>query len=196
MRRRLVEVVILAEDRATATILRRYAERLGCKGRTRELICPGGSGEQFVRENYPLEVREQRRYIAGGIKNAALIVHVDADTDETSNERKRLGRKLASDGQAPRENSEKIAVIIPRRNMETWVHGLAGITVDEIYDYKTDPEKRLAENSTQLKKLHQERRRLAPDALYALTRRNAAGDLPEKLPSLKEAIPEFQRLED
>lgn len=64
---------------------------------------------------------------------AALVVHLDADPGHTVADRHRqLAEALAQAGQAPREPEERIAHLVPKRNIETWIHFyLDGPPVDE-----------------------------------------------------------------
>ena len=149
-------------------------------------ITPSGAGDQWVRERYPIEVREQRRRVHGHNRNAALVVHTDADTTATEARYDQLAKALGSDEQAPRARDELVAVVVPKRHTETWLHGLCGALVVEDYDYKRDPEHRLDQD-------HDSRIAPAATALFALTRQNA-DDPPQNLPALKRAVIELRRL--
>lgn len=187
MSSRIALVVVLAEDLRSARFLRKYVERALDTREIRLEITRSGAGDQWVRERYPIEVREQRRRVHGYNHNAALVVHTDADTTATEARYDQLAKALSSNEQTPRAQDELITVVVPKQNTETWLHGLCGASVVEDYDYKRDPERRLNKN-------HDSRIAPAAKALFDLTRPNA-DDPPRGLPALKRAIPELRRLE-
>ncbi|MBL8755444.1 MAG: hypothetical protein JNK15_19240 [Planctomycetes bacterium] len=45
-------------------------------------------------------------------------------------------RQLDNSSGAAREPNERIAYVVPRRNIETWIRFAAGQAVDEVADYK------------------------------------------------------------
>lgn len=110
----------------------RYLRKRGFKERQIRLVPPsgasGGAGEQWVRERYEAAVSEYRRRSA----KTALIVVIDADTDEVSRRVRQLSEAL---GRPPRRDDEAIVHLIPRRNIETWILHLSGKEVDEEADY-------------------------------------------------------------
>ncbi len=182
---RIVSLVILAEDLRSANFLRRYIGQLGRRVNQRQVrVVPfgPGSGEQFVRQKYPTEVQEQRRSVAGRIRRAALVVHVDADTGTIETEHRLLAEELRKAGQGPREADERIAIVVPKRHTETWLHGLCGAPVTEDQNCKRE--------------LHDHDAKIgeAAIALFRLTRSNAPA-VPNNLPALATSIPELRRLE-
>jgi hypothetical protein len=182
---RIVSVIILAEDVRSANFLRRYVKHLGSRINQRQIrvdTCSHGSGEQYVRQKYPIEVAEQRRCVNGGFKSAALLVHIDADTETVSVEHRLLAKELKKTGQAPRESTEHIAIVVPRRHTETWLHGLCGTSVTEGQDCKREL------------KDHDSKIANAAKELFQLTRHNAPPP-PQNLPALNPAILELRRLE-
>lgn len=194
MTKRIVELVILAEDLASANFFYRYAAHFMDKRRIRKEIAPlgRGSGEQHVRENYLKEVQQQRLNIKG-IKNSALIVHTDADTNTTAEIFKRLANVLRDANEPARQANEKIAIAVPRRHIETWIHGLSDLEVDETYDYKRDLDHKTAANTSEATRLRNQRSIPAAQRLFQLTRNNAASP-PQAMPSLREAVEELRRL--
>lgn len=182
---RIVSLVILAEDQRSANFLRRYVGQLGNRVNQRQirvLCCPQGSGEQFVRQQYPKEVKEQRRCVAGGIRRAALIVHVDADTDTVASEHQTLAAELIRSRSGARESHERIAIVVPKRHIETWLHGLSGAVVTEDQNCKRE----LRDHDSKIG--------YAAEALFRLTRANAVSP-PANLQALTVAVPELRRLE-
>lgn len=133
---------------------------------------------------YPGEVREQRR-VSKKLKKAALLVHVDADAHTVEDELLRFAAELKKAGHAARAAGERIAVAIPKRHTETWLHGLCGVPVTELQDCKRD---------SVLKKTHDAKIDRAAKQLYAFTRPKASAP-PTQLPSLTVAVSELRRLE-
>jgi hypothetical protein len=120
-------------------------------------------------------------------KHIWLIVIVDADNGTVA---RRIGQMDAALAQFPeprtqtlRIRDEKIARLVPRRNVETWIKALNSENVDETEDYKYD-------------RSSEEWLSLIPDAVasfYALTRPNAA--LPTNLiDSLRHGAQEMNHL--
>lgn len=87
-----------------------------------------GSGEQFVREQYTVEVEAHRRRATR--LNIALIVMQDCDITSVEDARARLEQSTA------RRSDERIAILLPKRNVETWIRFLIdGGPVDESVCY-------------------------------------------------------------
>lgn len=114
--------IILCEDVQHESFARRTLKYLGAKGQPRVVRAPGGrgSGEQWVRNRYPLEVKALR----GGHVERTLVVVVDADTSTVAERRSQLDLALTSAGHPSRAPGERIILLIPRRNVETWIAAL------------------------------------------------------------------------
>ena len=127
-----VEVVILCEDRQQEVFIRRFLQRRGReRGQFRALISPAGrgSGEQWVRERFPRELKAHRSQRAR--RANWLLVATDADA-RTVEERLHSFAKVCQDADVPfRGGQEKVLFIVPRRNIETWFAYLRGQTVNE-----------------------------------------------------------------
>jgi len=133
MPKRQAQLIIVCEDLQQEVFARHFFLKRGFDRRKiRSAIHPKGkgSGEQGVRRQYPQEVRTYRRkhhYLA-----INLAVFIDADPNVTVRQRKaELDGALKADGQETRQPDEQIAVFVPKRNIETWIHYLMGETVDE-----------------------------------------------------------------
>ena len=122
-----VSVILLCEDMQTDVFVRRFLKRRKFRD-FRSLVSPHGrgSGEQWVREKYPRELQAIRQ-----IKRACLIVVTDADVHSTKSRREQLDAECNKKGILPRKDDEQVLVIVPRRNIETWLAYLAGGEVDE-----------------------------------------------------------------
>lgn len=80
-----------------------------------------------MRRHYAAELQGLRRrnYLM-----VALVVVIDADTST-------VDQRLADlDAQAPRTADDRVAIAIPRRNIETWIRYFLAPPVDEATDYK------------------------------------------------------------
>ncbi len=132
-RRESVQIVILGEDRRQVHFAKKFLEIRGVGGRIHTVPCPPGrgSGEQFVRERYPIELANCRRRSAN--VNQALVVVVDADKLSTD-ERKRQIEHQA--GIERRRSDEKVLIVTPKRNIETWFRFLDGEEINEDDDFK------------------------------------------------------------
>jgi hypothetical protein len=125
------EIVILCEGKQDEVFLRRFLKQNGYgphRVRTRPYPAGRGSGKQFVQDEYAKEVVEHRR--RANRMNIALIVMHDCDTETIEGSRAMLERS------ARRSPHERIALLLPRRNIETWIHFLQdGGPVDESTSY-------------------------------------------------------------
>lgn len=130
-----VQIVILCEDRQQEVFARYFLKKRGFTGRFRAAICPKGSqsGEQYVRTQYLVEVkayRQNRNRVSIG-----LVVLIDADTGTLQERLNQFAQALNEGSQQNRQPDEAIAIFIPKRNIETWIHYLQGETVDEEIRY-------------------------------------------------------------
>jgi len=129
-------MVILCEDSQQHTFIYRLLKQLGFpRGRIRVEQAPVGKGaaEQWVRESYPDEVkvyRQKRSHISIG-----LVTVIDADTEPVRHRYQQLNAKLEAEALNQRKDEEKICILVPRRNIETWLYALQGGTVDEEQSY-------------------------------------------------------------
>jgi hypothetical protein len=159
--------MILAEDRQQQQFARRWLVARGYDKRKIVLLdipVGEGAGEQYVRRKYPDEVAIHRRK-ANHI-NLRLLVLIDADTSEVQYRLGQLAESLEAARAAPVERKEGIALLVPRRNIETWVHYL-GNQADESTDYKP---KTMEEVTAAAERLAGEPSAVAPDAPPSLLR--------------------------
>lgn len=135
MSTRSAQMIVLCEDLQHATFVRRLLISLGFpKRRIRVNRNPSGtgSGEQYVRASFPNEVASLRtkNYLNGG-----LVVVIDADTETVHRRRRRLNRALDAADVDRRGSNEPICVLIPKRNIETWIYALRGHDVNQTKAY-------------------------------------------------------------
>ena len=179
MSQRRVQIVILCEDRQQEVFARYFLKKRGFTGLFRANICPEGSecGSDYVRKQYPVEVkayRQNKNRVAIG-----LVVLIDADTGTLAARLNWLASALDKDKQKNREPNEAIAIFVPKRNIETWIHYLQGETVNE-----EDAYAKFEKNEAACK-----------TAVENLADRCYSQSLPEDAPpSLQAACGELQRL--
>ncbi len=129
---RRVKIVLLCEDSQHEAFTRRFLKGMGWN--TRELRVEkspsaSGSAEQWVRERFPDELTMYRRRRTRAA--AALIAMIDADNKEAQERIDELERACHSREIAFRTDDETVAIAVPKRNIETWIHYLGGETVNE-----------------------------------------------------------------
>ncbi|MYE22919.1 MAG: hypothetical protein F4Y01_03080 [Gammaproteobacteria bacterium] len=127
-------VVLLCEDQSTDTFVRRFLhKRRFTMHDIRTLPLPSGrqSGEQWVRARFPDELAAIRQR-----SNDFLIVVTDADSHTTAERRAQLDRECDRGGIPQQTASDRAIVVVPRRNIETWLEFLdSGVGVDESVTY-------------------------------------------------------------
>lgn len=136
MSRQGMWLVILCEDLQQEVFARQFFIRRGFNRRRIQIIRNSnarGSAEQFVRTYYAREVRAYRS--KSTYQSRALLVMIDADAYTVEQRLKQLDSALEANGQAKRQPNEKIAIFVPKRNIETWIHYLMGKSVDEVSAY-------------------------------------------------------------
>lgn len=125
-----VSITLLCEDSQTDAFVRRFLRRRNFRGRDiRTLPLPAGrqAGEQWVRRRYPAELRTIRSR-----QDAYLIVATDADDRSTNDRRAQLDAACEEQNVPVRTDNDPALVIVPRRNIETWLAYLdVGNPVDE-----------------------------------------------------------------
>ncbi len=133
---RYTQVVILCEDVMHLNFVRRYLIQRGVEERRiRGKIAPAGrgAGTQFVVNGYPKEGKaiRSRPHIRAG-----LVVVIDADMRSSQERLAQLAKSLEKDGQPQRKETDRIGLLSPKRNIETWIFHLLGNEVDEETNYK------------------------------------------------------------
>ena len=131
-------VYVLAEDGRQRQFVYRLLLRAGVLGHQITFgVSPSGRGsaEQWVRENFARQVRSCRA--RNSRANTAMIAMVDADTQGVNERIRSLDGALTNNGQNQIDtNSDQIARLIPKRNVETWILCLTSEAVSEERDYK------------------------------------------------------------
>lgn len=175
--------IILGEDHAHMNFVRRWllSEGVG----PRQIIprkvaadATGDGGEKYVRQQFPAEVQYYRA--KANHQRIALIVVIDADRDTVARRQRQLDETL---GDLPRRPDERIALMVPRRNIETWMTVLldpSTVDADEGTDFSLHFRDRQAEVCAS-----------AGPLFTAFLRR---GPQPGDRPSLTAVRPEIARL--
>ena len=186
MPERIANKIILAEDATQQNLVRRYLERCGHTAPFRLVPLPakgpGGSGEKYVREQYPHEVQGCRS-ILGRRAAALLVVIVDADMETTRGRAAQLADALQAAGMHARVNDEPIVVLIPKRHVETWIRALLGNQADEATNYKKAPYSPPVPNDI----------KNAATELYQWTRPGASAGVTSP-DSLNASLPEWRKI--
>jgi hypothetical protein len=136
-------VIVLLEDARHKMLIYRYLKKRDKKlnaDQIRVHVSPSGSGsaENWVQREFVREVGEyRRRQRTRG--ETALIVMIDADTHTVQHRLGQLEQALREGARPPVDtDTERIARLVPRRNIETWILCLSGHEVDEEIDYKRE----------------------------------------------------------
>ena len=140
---RPAEIVLLCEDRQQETFVRRFLK--GHSGpRAREvsrrlrveMAHPGrGAADHYVLERYPHEVAAYRRQSAK--RETRLLVMIDGDSAGVGGRTQQFDQACRDHRIEPRKDSERILILVPTWNIETWLSWLTGREVEETR--KDDP---------------------------------------------------------
>lgn len=125
------QITVLCEDKQHATFIRIFLKKRKRRVQ-RTLLTPNkGAGDQFVRNNYPEQLDAIRK------RNGILVVMIDGDNYSIEQRMKQLNDACTQNGISPRESGDKvkIAIFVPKRNIETWLAYLDGEPVNETDEY-------------------------------------------------------------
>ena len=132
-----VRFTVLVEDRALERFVRECLHALGVHT-TGNPGCPiprrAGLREAVDRPRVSRPGPE--RIAERSFENIALIVGTDADEQTVQQRVLRLNEMLQEVGHEPRASHERLALWIPRWNIETWLLFLSGRDVHEAANYK------------------------------------------------------------
>jgi len=133
---RMVNLVILCEDRQHEAFARRFLRKGGITPRNlRVEISPSGRGsaEQFVRRQYVKELRFYRE--RSHRVQQALLVMIDADGRQVLDRIRQVEQDATSGAEGGRGDNKRVAICVPARNIETWFAYLDGQDVNETDTY-------------------------------------------------------------
>jgi hypothetical protein len=128
--------IVLCEDEAHWLFIYRWLRSRGVH--PNEIRCvplPAGKGAatRYVLSRYPDEVREYRSR-ANQVAERRLIVAIDADTSTVPERLASLAAALEGEELPARANLDRICLLVPKRNVETWIHFLHQQPVNETDD--------------------------------------------------------------
>jgi hypothetical protein len=133
-----VRVVVLVEDQAQECFVRHLAKRLGLRPLRFE-NCQNNAG---VLQALGREV-DAHRAESHHQKNLGLVVVIDADDKGLRGRVNEVLARIATDAEGGgRKDAERIALVVPAREIENWYVHLcdpASRPVDEARDYKPTP---------------------------------------------------------
>ncbi|MBI4568212.1 MAG: hypothetical protein HY719_07430 [Planctomycetes bacterium] len=175
--------VVLVEDEEQQNLVRHYLSIMGIDARkTRYVAIPSGRGCGFrhVINRYPEQIRDcQRRHA-----KTHLVVMVDADVHTVDQRREELTAALESLEAKVKPADDLGIILIPRRNVETWIRCLNGEQVNEETDYGA---KRAGRATC-------EQIKTAAGNVYTWSRQHA--QVPTHcVDSLRNQLPEWRRIE-
>ena len=139
-------IYILCEDRVQYNFIRGFFEDKGVSSRKiqtyKDLPNGAGSGEQFVRDNFPYAITAARK----NKEQIIYIVIMDVDPEYSVDDRQRqLNEKLTAEGTDAFSVGDTLMLLLPKRNIETWItwanaaSSTEKANMDETRDYKRGP---------------------------------------------------------
>lgn len=178
---------LLSEDQIHMVFFYSFLREMGLGKRAVTRVKPphgDGAGDQHVRQEYPRRVSQlrSRSYQA----NLGLLVVIDADEHEVHERKAQLNEELRDNDLDERNDEDAIAIVVPNRNIETWIHSLRSHTVDEQTDYKH------VVNLGRPRDCRSEAARFAE--LYTQPNQTRHSQLSKHPPSMRDAIDELNRL--
>ncbi len=178
-----VKIIVRCEDRQRRSFIYRF---LVAKGINRHDInienSPGGKGAatQWVLERYPIEVQALR---SGPPASEGLISIIDADNCEVEDRKRQHDDALKQAAQRSRMKNEKIAIVVPKRNTETWINHFLRAHGNDAPVNEHDNYPKLSGRESACAPAAEEFARRCPNGLLA-----------DHLPSLRDGCAELQRV--
>ena len=129
---RRAQLVLLCEDQQHEAFLRRFFKKTGWNPRKFRVVSspPGeGSAEQFVRKNFPEELRAYRRH--RDRVGSRLVVMLDGDAGGVDARVTALDEACRNAGVETRRQEDNVAILVPTWCIDTWLAYLHGEDVDE-----------------------------------------------------------------
>jgi hypothetical protein len=128
-------VVVLCEDQRHYHFVRGFFKAKGVRADriTPRMAPPGsGSGEQFVRDQFPRELKAHRA------RHGNVLLVVCVDQDRSGQDRvAELADACAGDAVPIPAHDDRLLTLVPARNIETWLYLIAQeAPADETTDYK------------------------------------------------------------
>ncbi len=133
-----VDIALLCEDESHEQFIKKFLRR---KGRSYRRVFPDGYKSREtggVRPNNAFVLERATTEIAAARKvppKRALILVIDGDTRGFASRCGEIAANLKSANMLALGATERIAVLVPCRNIETWIHHFAGEATDETQTY-------------------------------------------------------------
>jgi hypothetical protein len=129
-------VFVLVEDERHKALILRYLVECGLQQHEMRIqLSPSGRGsaENWVLKKFALETRTYRSRQARA--ESALVVMIDADTRSVQDRWNQLDQALKDNGEPSVSRGERIARLVPKRNVEAWILCLNERDVNESANY-------------------------------------------------------------
>ena len=138
MSKRFAQVIILVEDKQQQSFVQRLLQELGYPNHKLDVLslpAGAGAGEAYVRQQYPVQVKELRP--RASYQYVALVLAIDGDGRTIADRCQQLAAQLDAAKLDARGATEKIVHLVPCRNIETWIEYLGDMTttIDEQHRY-------------------------------------------------------------
>jgi hypothetical protein len=181
---RASQIILLCEDEVQQRLATQYMRKCGIdtERRVRPLVASQkqvGGNDAWVLNEFSKQLEACRRRHRKA--ETLLVVFIDADKLSVAERRHQLFERAKSAQLNDISANDPLALLIPKRNVETWIQALLGQTVDEVTDYKT------------WKKPTREEFRKAAETLYLWIRPNAKPGQ-TSVPSLATALPDWKNI--
>lgn len=125
------KMVVVCEDLQQRVFVYRLLKAFGLHRRTRFEVATKGAADQWVRQSYPDEVAAYR----AATMAVGLLTAIDADENTVQYRYQQLNEELDAKGLDRRKPDEQICLLVPKRNIETWIYALLGNNVNESESY-------------------------------------------------------------
>jgi hypothetical protein len=133
MMSRGVEVVVLCEDKRHEQMVRAFLNRKDYN--------PHRYRFELGNNGYVLaKFSERVKLIRSATHKIALIAAIDGDEKGLDGRVQELTKRLVDAGLPVLATSEPVVILVPSRNIETWIHHFSGNVVDETIRYPKDKE--------------------------------------------------------
>jgi hypothetical protein len=182
---RVSQTILLCEDEVHERLTKAYLKR--CKlpyqaPQVKALVASRqqkGGNDSWVLHEFPKQLHacRQRQKKA----KTLLIVLIDADNYSVEERQRQLMNRLTLEGYEVLGNDDPVALLIPKRHIETWIRALLGENVTEEQECK-------ARQDTTREEI-----RGAVEALFDWSRANAIPG-PSCVPSLRTALPAWRAI--
>lgn len=186
MSSRVSKAVLLCEDQQHQRLVIAFLKQCGIKNPGRILTSKiasqlrEGGNVGWVMDEFPRELRAFRQRQQAKAETL-LIVMIDADNGSVEERRRELNERAERAGLKPIGPKESVALLVPKRHIETWIRALLDDTVTEDDDCKT-------KTPTTKEGLRQ-----AAQRLHEWSRANAVPG-PNCVPSLAAALPAWRMI--